>query len=558
MSGDIIWDDDAHGVAWDDAAPAKPGVAEDIAKTAPSALAKGAIGVATAPIDMPKMSEMGVSYLLAKGAEKLGFLPKGKTAEDFVRSAQETFGSPNLASTKVQEAIESKTGKFYEPQTTPGKYVGTTLEMAPAVMTGGPGGLARKGMQAVGAGVGSEAAGQVLEGTGYETAGRVLGGMAGGMAPSAASRLVTPLPAAPTRLPMLATLDKEGVPLTAGQRTGSKGLRWAESVTADMPLSGGKAKAVEDVQKQAFTEAATSRSGFRGLATPENMAENYERMGKVFEDLGSRHTATLDRTFAKQLQSIASDYSTLVNKSQRSPGVEKFIIDLAEQAATSPQMPGASYNAIRSRLAELAREAGNQDSKAYGRIVGALDKAMERSIRATGKAEDIDAFKKVRREYANFKKLEKAAGSAGEKAAEGFISPASLRGAVSQGKDKARYVRGEGDLAELARAGVGVMSPLPQSGTGPRQYWEAAMAAPGAAVGSMLGGGGGAAVGAMAAPLLPGLAGRALMSRPVQAYLGNQVMTRAGALSDALGPVDNGGLLFKLLSSPELREKIQP
>ena len=42
----------------------------------------------------------------------------------------------------------------------------------------------------------------------------------------------------------------EGIPLTAGQRTGSKPIQWAESVAADMPGSAGRAQQLQAEQRR--------------------------------------------------------------------------------------------------------------------------------------------------------------------------------------------------------------------------------------------------------------------------------------------------------------------
>jgi hypothetical protein len=152
----------------------------------------------------------------------------------------------------------------------------------------------------------------------------------------------------------------------------------------------------------------------------------------------------------------------------------------------------------------------------------ALDDAMQRSM-AAAKSPDLGAWQKVRREYRNIIPLERAATSAGADTATGLISPSQLRTAVvSQGRRG--YARGQGDFADLVRSGEAVMKPLPQSGTAPRAYMMS-LPASGAALGAGLFTGnpflaGGGAFGMLAPPI----AGRAIMSRPVQAYLGNQAM----------------------------------
>jgi len=183
-------------------------------------------------------------------------------------------------------------------------------------------------------------------------------------------------------------------------------------------------------------------------------------------------------------------------------------------------MPGDAYQAVRSRLtnrAQSLRMSDPQQAEAYRGIRAALDSAMDRSIAETNPA-DAGLWATVRNRYANYKDLEKAAGAAGEAAAEGLISPAQLKSAISSGNRRGAYVRGEGDLAELARAGVGVMTPLPQSGTAPRNLIQGLVSG-----GSFVAGG---VPGLAASIAAPAVAGRMLMSRPVQGYLGNQVIPR--------------------------------
>jgi len=528
--------------------PPKPkvGVAEDVAKSAGSGLLKGAVGLATAPIDMPKVAgEYGVSWLLAKAAEKAGLMPKGKTAEDFVKSAQETFGGPELAGPKVQKWIHDAGVPDYEPQTRAGRYVESVGEVAPMIAAG-PGGLLQKGVQSIGAGVGSEAASEAAKGTKYETAARIAGGIAGGLTPNAAARVVTPFPVSASRAPLIATLDREGVPMTAGQKTGNRGLQYMESTLSDMPFGGGKARQIEESQKQAYTEAATKRAGMNGPATPENMADNYDRLGQQFETLGARNTLRMDPQFGQEIGQVASDYAATVAPSQRAPGFQKFVDDIRNIAASGGALPGDTYNAWRSRLGMLARGTSKpEDARAFAGLQEALDAAMERSASPA----DAAAFRQTRREYANYKTIEKAAGGAGASTAEGNISPAQLRTAVASGKNRGKYVRGQGDLAELARAGVGVLSPLPNSGTPARLAAQGLLSAPGAALGALSGGAPGAAIGTVLAPLLPALAGRGLMSRPVQAYLGNQL------LKEGFAPNEARALGLLMLSNPELRDQ---
>jgi hypothetical protein len=69
--------------------------------------------------------------------------------------------------------------------------------------------------------------------------------------------------------------------------------------------------------------------------------------------------------------------------------------------------------------------------------------------------------------YRNFKIIEGVGGAGEATRVEKFVSPNKLARATEQG-DRGGYTRGRGDMADLANAGEGLMTPLPQSGTAPR------------------------------------------------------------------------------------------
>ena len=204
------------------------------------------------------------------------------------------------------------TGKFYEPQTTAGKYAETAGEFVPGALLA-PGGMARNAIQyGVIPGLTSEAAGQITKGTANEPIARAIGGIAGALTgPSLANlpgRMISPIEQAASHAPLVQTLEKED-PLTAGQSTGSKPLQWIESTLGDIPGAGNKAHEIQNARKEAFTSAALKRAGIDApLATPDVMARGYNDLGSKFEDLGARNTLTMDPAFATDLGKVAEDY----------------------------------------------------------------------------------------------------------------------------------------------------------------------------------------------------------------------------------------------------------
>jgi hypothetical protein len=154
--------------------------------------------------------------------------------------------------------------------------------------------------------------------------------------------------------------------------------------------------------------------------------------------------------------------------------------------------------------------------------------------------------------------LERAVTGAGENAAQGLISPSQLRNATVNTQGRRNYARGTGDFAELARAGEGVMKPMPNSGTAGRfraqNVGAGVLSTLGAVGGTSMGGPvtgiAGAAVGAMA----PRVIGQLMMSPAGQAYLRNQVL-RGGLNPETRALVVNALNSLEGAAAPQLMER---
>lgn len=337
---------------------------------------------------------------------------------------------------------------------------------------------------------------------------------------AATSRAVSPSSISPERQAAIEVLEREGIPLSAGQRTGSTPLRYAESIFGDATLAGGKAASLMERQGEAFTDAAMRRAGGSGRATSDALSANRDRISQTFNDLASRNVVQGDRQMAQELGLALKEYDRVLPAEQRRI-VGELASDIVEKfQAGSGAMAGKDYQTIRSRLSRMAQNARVNDpefSQAIRTMRDALDNNMSRSIAP----EDAAAWQTALREWGNQKTLERAASGAGENAAGGLISPQQLRIAASQGAgNRNAYARGEGDFAELARAGNAVMTPLPNSGTAQRGLSLSQ-------VGGVLSGSAGT-VDPMVATIMalgPSAFGRALWSGPVQKYLANQAIS---------------------------------
>lgn len=486
----------------------------DVAKSLGVGVGKGAIGLAGLGGDAWSLIEAGMT--------KAGLDPEtvaaAKTALHGVPAIGSLLSGPT--SGQIQKTVEGVTGDFYKSQTTAGKYAQTIGEFAPGALVG-PGGLARRAVSTVAAGLGSEAAGQATEGTAFEPYARVAGAVAGGLAPAAGQRLITPLPANAERQAAVNTLRNEGVTdLTAGQATGRKGLQYFES-----EMGGGAAANMQERQAEQFTRAALRRAGEDApRATPEVVDNAFSRIGQQFDDLAARTNVRLDLPLGNEMVRIERTYQQLVPPNARAPVVADTIRDIGQAAAqTGGVMDGATYQALRSRLDRAGRASirDPQLSQALFDLRGAIDDAMARSLT---NANDRMAWRTARREYRNMLVIEKAATAAGENAAQGLISPSALRNATVSSQGRRNYARGQGDFSDLARSAEAVMKPLPNSGTAPRLAAQTMGAGLGAVLGGSLGGAMEGGLGAVAGTVIPRIAGRAAVSAPVRNYLGNQLL----------------------------------
>lgn len=350
-------------------------------------------------------------------------------------------------------------------------------------------------------------------------------------------RLITPNPLPPERLAVLRTLQNEGVDLTAGQATGSARLKALES-----ELGGNTAQTFMENQGEQFTRAALNRIGVSApRATPEVLDTAYRNIGSEFDRLSAGTVAPIDQQFVTDINSTIANYNNLLERNA-APAVQNYIDEIFDHAAESPPgqplLTGPQYQSLRSRIAADVRRTNSPElANALGDIQSALDDAVERYL-STAAPDEIPAWQDVRNQYRNFLVIERAASGAGENTALGLLSPAQLRSAIVQ-QSRRGYVRGMGDFADLARAGVAGMTPLPNSGTSIRTAAQGLFSSGPAIAGTLLGGaaGGGqplaAIAGGLAGAAVPGQVGRTVLSPLGRRYLMNQALPSGPGYGDA-------------------------
>jgi hypothetical protein len=522
--GATTWADPVEG------APApQPGYAEDIVKGAAGGLGRGTAGLIGAGGT--------IGGLIHAGLGKLGvpeeYLQRGAQAARTLGPAIPALGllaGPDAAD--VQKSMESVTGEFYQPKTVPGQYASTIGEFAPAALMPGGGGLAARALNTVAPAVASETAGQLTKGSVAEPYARFVTGLAAG---PAAARLVTPAGAAtPAWTRMTQTLENEGIPLMAGQRTGSAPIRYLESNAADMPLSARRVAELRLAQTDAFDRAITHRMFDRNELTARGVPEDVnlpdprvvnagrQSLQDEYTRLTSQNDLISDPRLHHDLMAARLRYEANTLPSQRAGGARDLealhneIIDrlVAGQGA----MPGGQYQAMRSRFGTTARAVAGSDPYLHNALRdyrNALDQAMHRSL----PPEEAAAWALNNQRYANMKQLAGAVARAGEN-----LSPQAVAQTARVGRAE-QFAGQRGNLDALAKAAAVVLRQPPNSGTAQRLGWQQLFGLPG-----MLSGGGGIAgsafgpVGAVVGAAAPHLFSRAMVSNLGQRYLANQAL----------------------------------
>lgn len=356
----------------------------------------------------------------------------------------------------------------------------------------------------------------------------------GGVTPvvtGALGRLISPK--ASTN-PQLELLKSEGVKPTIGQTLGGWANR-AEEKAQSIPIMGdaisaARGRATEGLNRAAFNRALDPLGEKLPMGVKvgnEAVEYTYKRLGDSYNKLLPKLTTQTDNAFDASLASL----KTMVQQSALDPKyANKF--DQIVQTRLLDKFQG--QNAMTGETLKQTQEFFTKEIKRYGqsqdpdaRLLGdALKEVGSQLNQLVTRSNPRYAaeLKAINTGYANFKRVQKAAGYLG--AEDGVFTPAQLQGAIKAAdfsKDKARFAEGNALLQDLSAAGKNQLgNKVPDSGTATR----------------LMMGVGGLASGAVNPAIPAGLLGGAAMYTPqMQALLRAAVSSRpqgAQAIEQAL------------------------
>jgi len=391
--------------------------------------------------------------------------------------------------------------------------------------------------------------------------GRVPGAPAPSLVPSPVRRAITPFPTAPERLAARDVWrNATGEDPTAGAVTGRPVIQRTESTLGDAPMAFSAYSKAMRRNNEGFSRfVANSFGETNSLVDSDALQSARDRLGARFESASQGMEIAHDKRLGGDLAKIASD---LGNEGLSDPEVKRvtqMLTNVQNGFVTKNKGPalmeGEAYQTLTRKDTPLDRATSdpNPNISYYAtRVRSALDDAMERTVdtavknafskgkqggpaqaRAMQLAQAQEDLKDARRQWFNMKAAEGAADE------EGIVTPQRLRRALTNTQDrKTMYALSRGDLAPVARAGVTLFRGLPDSGTAQRSLITTLAAAlPGAFLW-------GEPVSGMAATAAaPGLVGRAMLSRPIQAYLKNQLLSDRAAVPPAPSPTPGTSLI---------------
>ena len=391
---------------------------------------------------------------LGKGVKQAGLNVAAAVGSD---SAQKALGE--------MAAQEIENTRLYEPlaKQRPGAtFVGEAAPFVAAPVLGG--GLA--GMAASAA-----LPGLIEYGTGEERLARgamgAAGGAVGGAIGKAVGKVIKPTESVTqAQTKAMGAAERLGVPLTAGEASGNRALRWAESASADMPIASGIAsKRFAEVDK-ALARGATRAMGKQADEVSEAvLAEARERIGGEFQRILNPLKVNLDKSFQAEVKAITG---SKVMKELRDEETEKLIGQFRNLPGKNVKVSGEWFQQNLTALDAAVSSAYAKGEPGKAKALEAFEDALHRAARRS-MGKDAPAYEAARQQWGALRALE-----SGKVVEGGRVMPGRLDsyltnrfkggGAYKEGKIK-------GELADIA-ALAGTLRQPPQSGTTPRAIYS--------------------------------------------------------------------------------------
>jgi hypothetical protein len=317
-----------------------------------------------------------------------------------------------------------------------------------------------------------------------------------------------------------------GIPLTPGQRIGSKVVTKLEEVVARMPGLGTAFESISRGQQRAINRLASTSIGENVTAlTGKVLAGAKARIGRGLDEIvgEGKKAFQIDMPSARGLVQLRNE---IIGEELTAPKTMKMVNKMLNRRRTASGMPPARMADDLSRIGRNMKSVGldPDERAAMKKLRDILNGMAERQM----PPKQLSRWTELKGQWRDLKTLEKVTSTD-----TGNVSGAKLANALE--KRGLTDLTADTPLAKAGRTGRDLRPTVPNSGTPTAMLpWMLGAGAAGGMFGEDAGGIGGTALAAMAAPWLYRAGGRALAS-PLQAGAGKALaaMSQPAAASTA-------------------------
>lgn len=298
------------------------------------------------------------------------------------------------------------------------------------------------------------------------------GNKVGEMAGKALGRVAQPTRAAELSATQRAANESAkrlGVKLSAGEASGNRALRWAESATGDLPIASGMATKRITANQKAMNSAVLRQLGQTGDEITEGvLAKARSDTSATYKTILDPLKIELDNSFRSEVKAISgSKVMHQLSKDMHGDSVGQLLAQFSNLPKGKIQVSGEWFQQNKTALDSAIRSAYNGGQSSKAKALEGFEKALDRAARRSMGKTEREAYEAAQKQWATLRILETG------KVVEGGNVMAGRLNSAMENRYKAAFKEGKikGEVADVARLGS-VLRPPPNSGTAPRAIYS--------------------------------------------------------------------------------------
>lgn len=262
--------------------------------------------------------------------------------------------------------------------------------------------------------------------------------------------------------------DRLGVKLSAGEASGNRALKWAESASADLPFASGMATKRHTANQRAMNAAALKQLGQQGdEITETTLAKARQDISGEYDRILTPAKIQLDNSFRAEVKAITN---SKVMKQLRDEDTDALIGQFQNMPQGKISVSGEWFQQNKTALDAAINSAYKSGQSGKARALESFEDALDRAAMRSLSQADRNAYKTAQKQWATLRALE-----TGQVVDGGNVMPGRLNQYLTT-RYGSSYKEGklQGGLPDVARLGSTLRSP-PNSGTTARMFYTGGM-----------------------------------------------------------------------------------